>query len=146
MDKNIEAATAPAFKVGDYCYLDNLKKSAFSKSYEPQRLQIYMVTKVFRSIVPHQFELYDLKDTRKGIFYAAQMRRTNANPQDKSYWAISKVVRRKVVDKRVLFQCRFEGYGRKFDEDLPASRIPRHIMRRFLQARREKKKKEDEEQ
>ena len=146
MQKNSQA-TESLFKVGDYCYLDNLRKSALSKSYHPQRLQIYLVTKVFRSIIPHQFELYNLLgEKKKGTYYAAQMRKTTSDPADRKYWSISKVVRRKQIEKKVLFQCRYEGYGRKFDELLPASRIPKHILRLYRQTRRAKEGKKEEEE
>lgn len=119
------------FRIGQFVYLDRFKKSALSKSFHPQRTQIYVVTSVITSFETVKYGIADLLAHKLGDFYPTQLRRATKDPTQKSYWLMSKIISEKMVNKSVQYRVRFDGYGKNFDEYFPVEKIPPQLLKAY---------------
>lgn len=110
------------FKVGEYCLLD-IKKGPLRKSYYLQRYQLFIIKAAFFSKRPIRYEIMDLKGKTIGSFYANELHKTPANPQDRDHWIIEDIIGQKFKGKKTFYKVIYYHYPKKFAEWLEEKEI-----------------------
>ncbi len=101
-------------QIGNYVFLDFVP-TAFSKSFDTKRNQIFRIIRVDAGKKPELYKLEDLRHTEiDGYYYATQLQKTEA-PKKNEFFKVEKVLKEKIRKGETLIYVKYLHYGPQFN-------------------------------
>ncbi len=109
-------------QVGNYVFLDFVP-TAFSKSFDTKRSQIFRIIRIDAGKKPELFTLEDLNhDIVEGSYYASQLQKTD-RPKKGEFFKVEKILDEEVRKGIPYVRVKYLHYGPKFNRWIRKSNL-----------------------